>query len=90
MQIAARDVAQKLTDYLDHRIALEELVDWAEEMMMEAEFDRVNFDTIREIIGCLGLADVRAFGITWEDCEDFLSRLGYQAKVTIQERLVSV
>ena len=43
---------------------------------------------IREIISRLGLADVRVFGITWEDCEKFLNRLGYQSKVTVQEKLV--
>ncbi|MBU1754011.1 hypothetical protein KKG56_09225 [bacterium] len=90
MKITSKDVSQKLIDYLDHRITLEELANWAESMMMEAEFDQVNFDTIREIVSRLGLADVRAFGITWEDCEDFLSRLGYSVKVTVRERLVSV
>jgi len=90
LKITSKDVSQKLIDYLDHRITLEELANWAESMMMEAEFDQVNFDTIREIVSRLGLADVRAFGITWEDCEDFLSRLGYSVKVTVRERLVSV
>jgi hypothetical protein len=28
---------------------------------------------------------VRAFGITWEDCEDFLSRLGYRVSITVLE-----
>jgi len=90
LKITSKDVSQKLIDYLDHRITLEELVNWAESMIMEAEFDQVNFDTIREIISRLGLADVRAFGITWEDCEGFLSRLGYHIKIIVQEKLVSV
>ncbi len=90
MKITNNEVAQKLIDYLYHRITLKELVNWAETMMMEAEFDSVNFDTIRDIITRLGLADVKAFGITLEDCEEFLNRLGYYMKVTVQERLVSV
>ncbi|MFH1097860.1 MAG: hypothetical protein V1749_10240 [Candidatus Desantisbacteria bacterium] len=88
MKVISKDIAQKITDCLDHRITLKGLVDWAELMMMDAEFDMVDFDTTREIISRLGLADVRAFGITWEDCEEFLNRLGYSAKVTVHEKLV--
>lgn len=87
MKVGSKDVAQRLIDYLYHRISLKELVDWAEKMMMEAEFEEANFDTIRDVISRLGLADVKAFGITWEDCERFLGSLGYQVKVMIQERL---
>ena len=28
----------------------------------------------------LGLADPREFGLTWEDCDGYLSRLGYRTK----------
>jgi hypothetical protein len=44
-------------------------VDWAEHGMMEDEFDDSHLDTIRDITSRLGLADVREFGLTWEDCE---------------------
>jgi len=60
-------------------------VNWAENAMMEADFDEQDFETLRDIVSHLGLADVRAFGITWEDCEDFLSRLGYRVRVTVSE-----
>lgn len=85
MKVSRREVAQKLKDYLHHRITLAELVDWAESTMMEADFDERDFETLRDIVSRLGLADVKAFGMTWEDCEDFLSRLGYQARVVISE-----
>jgi hypothetical protein len=35
------------------------------------------------IVGRLGAADVRSFGLTWEDCEHLLKRLGYTAHVDI-------
>jgi hypothetical protein len=85
MKITRQKVAQKLIDYLHHRIALEELVDWAESTMMEAEFEEQDLDILREVVGRLGLADVRAFGITWEEYEDFLLRLGYQVSMTVVE-----
>jgi len=85
MKITHQEVAQKLIDYLQHRITLTELVDWAEVAMMEAEFDERDFETLRDIVSRLGLADVRAFGMTWEDCEDFLSRLGYRVSVEVSK-----
>lgn len=81
MKISREEVAQKLIDYLHHRITLAELVDWAESTMMEADFD----ETLRDIVSRLGLADVKAFGMTWEDCEGFLAQLGYQVRVVISE-----
>ena len=76
-------LAFQLRDYLQHRITRAALVEWAERAMMEEEFDDRDFETVREITGRLGLADVREFGLTWEDCEGYLSRLGYRTKVDV-------
>lgn len=85
MKITRQEVAQKLIDYLNHGITLTELVDWAESAMMEADFEEQNFETVRDIVSRVGLADVRAFGMTWENCEDFLSRLDYRVSVQVSE-----
>lgn len=45
--------------------------------------DFVGVETIRDITSRLGLANVREFGLTWEDCEGFLSRLGYRTTVDV-------
>ena len=76
-------VASQLRDYLQRRTTRAALVDWAERAMMEQDFDDRDLDTIRDITSRLGLADVRDFGLTWEDCEGFLSRLGYKTKVDV-------
>ena len=81
--ITTQTIAEKLTHYLCHRLTLADLVDWAEQAMMEEEFDENNLEPLRDIVSRLGLADVRAFGLTWEDCEAFLSRLGYQVHVEV-------
>lgn len=81
--ITRETLASQLRDYLQHRITRAALVDWAERSMMEEEFDERDLDTIRDITSRLGLADVREFGLTWEDCDGFLSRLGYRAKVDV-------
>jgi hypothetical protein len=81
--ITRETLASRLRDYLQHRITRAALVDWAENAMLDGEFDDRYLDTIREITSRLGLADVREFGLTWEDCEGYLSRLGYRAKVDV-------
>ena len=86
MKITRQKVAQVLIDYLHRDIALSEMVDWAESVMMEADFERHDLEVLRDIVGRIGLADVRAFGMTWEDCEGFLSQLGYQVRIEIEEK----
>jgi hypothetical protein len=86
MTITAKQVASKLAAYLHHRISLAELVDWAERAMMEGDFGTRNVERmarIRGVVARLGLADVRAFGLTWEDCEQFLDALGYSARIEV-------
>ena len=85
MKITRQKVSQKLIDYLYHRITLAELVDWAESAMMEANFEEKYFEIVRDIVSRVGLGDVKAFGMTWEDCEDFLSQLGYRLSVKVSE-----
>ncbi|MBF0101876.1 MAG: hypothetical protein HQK77_13310 [Desulfobacterales bacterium] len=85
MIVTRKKLAQKLTDYLYHRITFSHLVDWAELVMMDAEFEDQHFELIREIVTRLVVADVRTFGMTWEDCEEFLSKLGYRISLTVTE-----
>jgi hypothetical protein len=51
--------------------------------MMDAEFDEAYIEVLSDIIARLGLADVAEFGLRWQDCEEFLRRLGYRATVTV-------
>jgi len=83
MKITKEQVANNLLSYLNHSINLEELVDWAENAICEAEYDERDFELIRNILGHLALADVREFGLSWDDCHNYLSQLGYQGKVTV-------
>ena len=50
---------------------------------MEGDFEEKHFDAIRDVVARLGLADVRAFGLTWEECENLLKQLGYNARLEI-------
>lgn len=81
--ITRRVVADKITGYLHGKVSQAELVDWSERAMMDAEFDEPDIEVLSDIIGRLGLADVAEFGLRWQDCEEFLRRLGYRAKVIV-------
>jgi cobyrinic acid a,c-diamide synthase len=81
--ITARIAAEKIAAYLRHEIGLAELVDWAENALMEGEFAEPEERQLRDVISRLGVADVRAFGLTWEDCEQMLRQLGYSARVEV-------
>jgi hypothetical protein len=83
MQATRRTVGEKLIAYLRHEIRLSELVDWAEQVMQEGDFEEGDYDTLREVVSRLGVADVRVFGLTWEDCEGFLQKLGYAVRLEV-------
>ena len=50
---------------------------------MEGEFAEEDAATISSVVARLGVADVRAFGLTWSDCEELLRQLGFHARVEI-------
>jgi secreted Zn-dependent insulinase-like peptidase len=83
MVITRQMLAEKISAYLQGRQSLDELVAWAEDSMQEAEFDEQDFPAIRDVVARLGVADVAAFGLAWQDAVDMLGRLGYQATVGI-------
>ena len=84
MPITRHMVAEGIAAYLRGQQTLAEAVAWAEEALREGEFEERDFTVIRDVVGRLGLADVAAFGLTWEDAVGMLARLGYRAKVEIQ------
>ena len=83
MTITKQTVADKIAAYLRHEFSLADLVDWAERAMMDGEFAEDQAGTLSAVISRIGVADVRAFGLTWEDCERLLGQLGYTARIDI-------
>ena len=82
-QITTEVVAEKITAFLQHELSINDLVDWAERAMLDGEFADEHYETIRDIVSRLGIADVKAFGLTWEDCEQLLSQLGYTIRIEV-------
>ncbi|MCC7202257.1 MAG: hypothetical protein IT393_06340 [Nitrospirae bacterium] len=85
MNVTKELLAEMLMKYINREIDLSNLVSWAEDMMRDADFEDGSFELIREIIANIGLADVREFGLTWDDCYDYLHRLGYNVRVELRQ-----
>lgn len=50
---------------------------------MDDEFDEADAAVLAGEIARLGVADVRAFGLTSEDCEELLNQLGFIPRVEV-------
>jgi len=81
--ITRQAVADTIAAWLHNDLSLDGLVDWAEQALMREDFEDAHAATIAAVVSRLGTADVRSFGLTWEDCEDLLKQLGYTAHVEI-------
>jgi hypothetical protein len=81
MIITKQQLAVKLLNYLQHKTSLEELVAWAENAFMEGDSQDEDIEIIRDILARLGLADVKTFGLYWEDCDNMMKKLGYTLKI---------
>ena len=79
--ITKKIIADKLLAYLQHRLPLEDLVNWAEQALMNSSYEDDNSHTIRNTLSQLGLADVKAFGLEWKDCEAIMENLGFKLEV---------
>ena len=83
MTITKKTVADKVAAYLHHEITLAQLVDWSEIVLMEGELASRDAGAISSVLARLGVADVRAFGLAWEDCEELLRRLGFSPRIEV-------
>lgn len=83
MTITKKTVADKIAAYLHHEITLAQMVDWSEDVLMDGELAEHEAETLAFVIARLGVADVRAFGLAWEDCEALLLQLGFTPRVDV-------
>ena len=76
--INKQDTAQKIINYLHHNTDLEVLVNWAENAIMEEDFEN---EIVRNIVAEIGVANTKPFGLQWQDFENMMQQLGYKLKV---------
>ncbi len=83
MIITKQTVAYKIAAYLRHEITLAQLVDWSERALIDGELAEHDATELSSVIARLGVADVRAFGLAWDDCEELLRKLGFASRVEV-------
>jgi len=81
MIITEQRLAENILNYLQHKTSLSDLVDWSENALMEGEIEGEDPEVVRDILARLGLADVKEFGLIWEDCVDIMLKLGYVLRI---------
>lgn len=79
--ITKQCIAKEMLRYLNHQITLNQLVDWAERAIVEGGVEPTESKRLMQILGRIGAADVKNFGLLWEDCESIMRDLGYEIKV---------
>jgi len=79
--INRESVINMLIGYLNGQVSLARLVDWAEHTLCEGNVEARHAEAVSAALARLGLADVRAFGLNWEDTQEILASLGYHAQV---------
>lgn len=85
MLVTRESVAERLTSFLHDNTPLSELVDWAERAIMDGQFEDGHERDLMEVLGRIGAADVRNFGLLWTDCVELLRKLGYEPSVEIRK-----
>jgi hypothetical protein len=83
MTITKQTVADRIAAYLRHEFSHAQLVEWSERALLQGELLESDAALLAAVIGRLGVADVRAFGLTWEDCEELLGKLGFAPRVEV-------
>jgi hypothetical protein len=76
--ITKKIIADKLLAYLQHRLSIEQLTDWAKQSLLDSSYEDDNFHTIRNTLAKLGLADVKSLGLEWKECEAIMEKLGFK------------
>ena len=85
MKITKKIISEKVLEYLQHQITLDEIVNWSEGILMNNNFEDDKAHTVRNILARIGSADVKTFGLTWEDCEKIMNQLGFSLMVFAKE-----
>ena len=84
MMVTRQVVADRLKAYVQGDQTLAQLVAWAEGIMAEGNIDPDDLELIRDLVARLGLGDVEAFGLTWEELREMLAELGYRTHVAFE------
>ena len=81
--ITRKIIAENLLAYMQGKISLKQIVSWAEDAMMDSDFENNHEREISETLAKIGLIDVNTFGLLWEDCDNIIHKLGFNVKIDL-------
>ena len=83
--ITRQIILERLDAYLNHQITLAELVNWAENTLIEPDIPASeDAELLMDVLSYLGAADTRGFPLTWDILSDFMGRLGGSVRVIVE------
>ena len=82
--ITRSDVVARLLDYLNRRMALAALVDWAEMALVDTDFaPEDDIEVLMDVLAYIAAADTPDFPLTWDVLAGFLDKLGAPVRVEL-------
>ena len=78
-------VANKILAYLHHELPLAELMAWCASAAFEAPLMPGTEDVLTPILMRLGVSDVEAFSLSWEEWEAIMRQLSYRLEVMARQ-----
>ncbi len=86
MKIKNRYLANKILDFLNKKIDVDELVNWAENAMIEGDYQDKYFEEISNGLAKIGVINVKGFELSIADYLNILVKLDYIPKFYIENR----
>jgi hypoxanthine phosphoribosyltransferase len=75
-------ILQQLNDYLDRQIDLSQLIGWAQATLQQEDLSPDDEVLLRDLVNRAGAPDSGSFGLTLEDCVEFLGRLDHELRIS--------
>ena len=79
------ELINKIVEHLNGAISEAELVQWAEDKLVqvaESDEDTPDESLLLDVLGYIGAGDTPDFPLTWEVLSGFLHQLGIKVRVT--------
>jgi hypoxanthine phosphoribosyltransferase len=85
--LARGAILRQLNAYLNREVDVAQLVTWAQKTMGEGGLSPDDESLLRDLVARAGDPGSDAFGLTLEDCHDFLKRLDHELRISTNPRV---
>lgn len=75
-------ILQQLNAYLDRQIRISVLIEWAQDTLQKGDLSPDDETLLRDLVDRAGTPGSASFGLTLEDCAEFLGRLDQDLQIT--------